>query len=79
MTQEQILDKLKNLMYAGDISVTLASHFANDLGYDSLDDVELIMKAEREFQITIPDGEAEDIRTVADMISCIEKQLLKKN
>ena len=46
--------------------------FAQDLGADSLDTVELIMEFENEFGITIPDDKAEGITTVGDAISYIE-------
>lgn len=46
--------------------------FMNDLGADSLDTVELIMELEKEFGITIPDDQAERIRTVGDAIRFIE-------
>ncbi len=47
--------------------------FTNDLGADSLDTVELIMELEKEFDITIPDEDAENIATVGDAISYVEK------
>ena len=47
--------------------------FTNDLGADSLDTVELIMEFEKEFNIAIPDEQAEGIATVGDAISYIEK------
>lgn len=47
--------------------------FAQDLGADSLDTVELIMEFEKEFNITIPDDKAETIQTVGDAISYIEE------
>ncbi|MBE9467927.1 MAG: acyl carrier protein [Bacteroidetes bacterium] len=46
--------------------------FTNDLGADSLDTVELIMEFEKEFNIAIPDDQAEKIGTVGDAISYIE-------
>lgn len=46
--------------------------FANDLGADSLDTVELIMEFEKEFHISIPDDQAEKIGTVGDAIAYIE-------
>lgn len=49
--------------------------FTNDLGADSLDTVELIMELEKEFDITIPDEDAENIATVGDAISYVEKAL----
>lgn len=53
--------------------VTNEASFTNDLGADSLDTVELIMEFEREFDIAIPDDQAENISTVGDAISYIEK------
>lgn len=46
--------------------------FTNDLGADSLDTVELIMEFEKEFNMTIPDDQAEKISTVGDAIKYIE-------
>lgn len=51
--------------------VTEAASFTNDLGADSLDTVELIMEFEKEFNIAIPDDQAEKIATVGDAISYI--------
>ncbi len=48
------------------------ANFINDLGADSLDTVELIMEFEKEFGISIPDDQAESIKTVADAIAYIE-------
>jgi len=48
------------------------SSFANDLGADSLDIVELIMEFEKEFGVSIPDEESETIQTVGDAIDYIE-------
>ncbi len=48
------------------------SKFADDLGADSLDVVELVMSLEEKFDIEIPDEEAENISTVADAIKFIE-------
>lgn len=52
--------------------VTPEASFTNDLGADSLDTVELIMEFEKEFNISIPDEEAEKIGTVGDAINYIE-------
>ncbi len=52
--------------------VTPAASFTNDLGADSLDTVELIMEFEKEFNIAIPDEQAEKIGTVGDAIAYIE-------
>lgn len=51
--------------------VTAEASFTNDLGADSLDTVELIMEFEKEFNIAIPDEEAEKIGTVGDAIGYI--------
>ena len=53
--------------------VTNEASFTNDLGADSLDTVELIMEFEKEFNIAIPDDQAETIQTVGDAVSYIEK------
>ena len=52
--------------------VTPEATFTNDLGAGSLDTVELIMEFEKEFNIAIPDDQAEKIGTVADAIKYIE-------
>ncbi len=52
--------------------VTNEASFTNDLGADSLDTVELIMEFEKEFNISIPDDQAEKISTVSDAIAYIE-------
>ena len=55
--------------------VNAESSFTNDLGADSLDTVELIMEFEKEFDIQIPDDQAENIGTVGQAISYIETAL----
>lgn len=52
--------------------VTETATFTGDLGADSLDTVELIMDFEKEFGITIPDEEAEKIKTVGDAVAFVE-------
>ena len=52
--------------------VTNTASFIDDLGADSLDIVELVMKMEEEFGIEIPDEEAEKIKTVNDVIQYIK-------
>lgn len=53
--------------------VTNDASFTNDLGADSLDTVELIMEFEREFNISIPDDQAEKIATVGDAVKYIQE------
>ncbi|BDC99595.1 acyl carrier protein [Persicobacter psychrovividus] len=53
--------------------VTLEASFTNDLGADSLDTVELIMEFEKEFNVSIPDDQAENISTVGQAVSYLEE------
>nr|QCI08399.1 Acyl carrier protein [Ptilothamnion sphaericum] len=55
--------------------VTLEAHFADDLGADSLDTVELVMAIEEEFNIKIPDEYAEKISTVTEAVDFIGKEM----
>lgn len=63
-----IIDKLG----VEESEVTNEASFTNDLGADSLDTVELIMEFEKEFNVTIPDDQAEKITTVGDAVAYIE-------
>ncbi|MDX1440473.1 MAG: acyl carrier protein [Rubricoccaceae bacterium] len=54
--------------------ITPEASFTNDLGADSLDTVELIMEFEKEFDLTIPDEDAEKIATVGDAIAYVEEK-----
>ena len=63
-----IVDKLG----VEEADVTPTASFTNDLGADSLDTVELIMEFEKEFNIAIPDDQAEKISTVGDAITYLE-------
>ena len=63
-----IIDKLG----VDEKEVTLEASFTNDLGADSLDTVELIMEFEKDFNIAIPDDQAEKIGTVGEAIAYIE-------
>lgn len=62
-----IVDKLG----VAEDEVTVEASFTNDLGADSLDTVELIMEFEKEFNIAIPDDQAEKIATVGDAVTYI--------
>ena len=57
--------------------VTPEASFIDDLGADSLDTVELIMEFEKEFNISIPDEQAENIGTVGQAIEYLEKTISK--
>ncbi len=67
--KEVIVDQLG----ADESAVTMDASFVDDLGADSLDIVELIMGLETEFDIEIPDEEAEKIRTVGDAVNYIKE------
>jgi acyl carrier protein len=54
--------------------VTPAASFMEDLGADSLDTVELVMAFEKEFDIDIPDEEAEKLRTVGDALKYLHEK-----
>ena len=66
-----IVDKLG----VDESEVTVEASFTNDLGADSLDTVELIMEFEKEFDLSIPDDQAEKIGTVGEAISHIEANI----
>ena len=67
--KEVIIDKLG----VEEDTIKSEAHFVNDLGADSLDTVELIMEFEEEFNIEIPDEDAENITTVGTAVDYIEK------
>jgi acyl carrier protein len=58
--------------------VTESASFIDDLGADSLDTVELVMAFEEEFDLEIPDEDAEEITTVRDAITYIEEKISKE-
>jgi acyl carrier protein len=68
-----IADKVKSIIVEKlgvEVSeVTPEASFTNDLGADSLDTVELIMEFEKEFNVSIPDDQAENIQTVGQAIT----------
>ncbi len=66
-----IVDKLG----VDESEVTTGASFTNDLGADSLDTVELIMEFEKEFNVSIPDEQAENITTVGQAVTFLEAQL----
>ena len=76
MSSEEIFDKVKEIIVeqlgVADTSVTLEASFIDDLGADSLDRVELIMALEEEFDIEIPDADAEKVVTVNDVVDYIK-------
>lgn len=77
MERDEILDKAKAVIVeqlgVDEDVVTDDASFIDDLGADSLDIVELVMALEEEFGISIPDEQAESIKTVGDAVAFIEK------
>ncbi len=69
---ERVKSVIVDQLGADESAVTLNASFVDDLGADSLDIVELIMGLETEFDIEIPDEEAEKIRTVGDAVNYIK-------
>ncbi|MCB0524410.1 MAG: acyl carrier protein [Saprospiraceae bacterium] len=66
-----IVDKLG----VDEAEVVGSANFINDLGADSLDTVELIMEFEKEFEVAIPDEQAESITTVEEAIKYLEENI----
>ena len=74
---DEIFDKVKDVIVdqlgADEAAITMEASFVDDLGADSLDIVELIMGLETEFDIEIPDDQAEKISTVGDAVNYIKE------
>jgi len=71
--QERVIDIVAEQLGVDKAKVNTKSRFVNDLGADSLDQVELVMELEEEFNVQIPDNAAEKIETVGQAIEFIEK------
>ena len=79
MSSEEVFEKVKTIiveqLQVTEATVTEEASFIDDLGADSLDLVELIMALEEEFDIEIPDSDAEKVVTVADVVSYIKENI----
>jgi acyl carrier protein len=73
MVFEKIKERISDILGVDPDDITMESSFMDDLGADSLDVVELIMALEEEFEIEIPDEEAEKIQTVGDVVEYIKE------
>ncbi len=77
MSSEEVLEKVKEIIVeqlgVSESSITMEASFIDDLGADSLDIVELIMALEEEFDIEIPDSDAEKVVTVQDVVEYIKE------
>ena len=79
MSSEEVLEKVKGIIVeqlgVAETAVTMEASFIDDLGADSLDIVELIMALEEEFDIEIPDADAEKVVSVGDVVDYIKDHL----
>ena len=79
MSSDEILEKVKGIIVeqlgVADTAVTMEASFIDELGADSLDIVELIMAIEEEFDIEIPDSDAEKVVTVGDVVDYIKENV----
>jgi acyl carrier protein len=76
--RDRVIEIVCEQMSQAKEKVNEQTSFINDLGADSLDTVELVMELEDEFDLSIPDEEAEKIKTVGDAIAYIEAHSQKK-
>lgn len=76
MNSEEVYNKVKDIIVeqlgVAETAITAEASFIDDLGADSLDIVELIMALEEEFDLEIPDADAEKIVTVNDVVEYIK-------
>ena len=76
MSTEEVFERVKKIIMEQlgtvEASVTMDASFLDDLGADSLDIVELVMALEEEFDIEIPDADAEKVVTVGDVVEYIK-------
>ena len=76
MNTEEVFEMVKGIIVeqlgVAEASVTMEASFIDDLGADSLDIVELVMALEEEFDIEIPDADAEKVVTVGDVVDYIK-------
>ena len=79
MSEEEIFSKLKKIIIdqfgVEEDKITMESVFSDDLAADSLDIVELVMNIEDEFNIQIPDDQAEKLITIGDVVEYIKNNM----
>jgi len=76
--EEKVMGIVSEQMNVDKSQITRETSFVNDLGADSLDTVELVMEFEDEFDLDIPDEDAEKIQTVGEAIDYIEEKAKDK-
>ena len=77
--QDKVIDIICEQMGADKTEITRETSFINDLNADSLDTVELVMEFEDEFDMSIPDEEAEKIQTVGAAVDYVAKVAKSKS
>ena len=75
--EPKVIEIVSEQMGVDKSEITRETHFINDLNADSLDTVELVMEFEDEFELSIPDEEAEKIQTVGQAIDYIKNHMNK--
>ena len=79
MNTEEIFEKVKAIIVeqlgVAETSVEMEASFIDDLGADSLDIVELVMALEEEFDLEMPDSDAEKVDTVGDVVEYIKENV----
>ena len=75
MIFEKIKETLVEQLGVDENDITMEASFIDDLGADSLDIVELVMALEEEFDIEIPDADAEKVTTVGDVVDYIKENV----
>jgi len=71
----KVKEIIVNELSVDEEAITMEARFIEDLGADSLDTAELIMKFEEVFDLSIPDDEAEKLRTVGDAVRYLDSRL----
>ncbi|MGD9910155.1 MAG: acyl carrier protein [Candidatus Izemoplasmatales bacterium] len=72
---EQLVDLIANELSVSKTAITKETHLQDDLGADSLDAVELVMSIEEEFNVTVPEDVAANLKTVGDIVTFLENNL----
>lgn len=73
MIFEKIKETMVNTLGCDEEKIVMEAKITDDLSIDSLDAVELVMALEEEFEIKIPDEELANMKTVSEIVACIEK------
>jgi acyl carrier protein len=78
ITFEELREMISEKLGIEKDQITETSSFVNDLGVDSLEQVEVIMELEKKFDITIPDEDQDKLSTVGDLLKYLNEKLANK-